>query len=337
MLNDTVLEQIRKYYKEDGHFRVRSIRSQSRDFSILCEFEVCFASGNKVHLYIKKYRMECFYNPEEMVQKEFTVLNKYQFLFDNNDKFGIVRHIIAIPEDLVLVSEYIDGDNLFDLSSSIFAPFRKKYLCQSYWDCGKLLKVLHESQKRYDYFDFESMIEYVDVRLENLCNNDSRYFSAFKRLEILNVLRQLCNMYTSEKLVISGLHGDFIPPNIIVGYKKLFLIDFSNFMYGPIHDDICYFLVFSYVQRLKLPYLNNYLKELENQFIKGYEATYLDQTLFLLFMLKHLINYAWRVLMNITNQKYHGLKKYYYYRLYRKIISRIEWLCSENKKSDLCG
>ena len=326
MLNNTVLEQIRKYYKEDGHFRVRSIRCRSRDFSIVREVEVCFASGNKAHLHIKKYRKECFSNPEEMVQKEFTISNKYQSLFDNDDKFGIVRHIIALPEDLILVSEHIDGDNLFDLSSTIFAPLRKKYLCQIYWDCGKLLKVLHESQRRYDYFDFQSMVEYVDIRLENLCNNDSIYLSAFKRLEILNVFRRLCNMYASEKLVISGLHGDFIPPNIIVGPPKLFLIDWSNFRYGPIYNEIGYFLVFSYVQRLKALCHKEFLERFENQFMKGYDATDLDRNLLALFMLKHLINFAWRILMNIRNQRYYGVKKYYYYRLYKILFHKIDAL-----------
>ena len=329
ILGDSIVEKIKEYYRLKGRFiLVRKGGEQRRLFSTIQYFEIHLSSPphKKIKLCVKKYRKGCFSNLEQRVESEYKGSRKYRKFFLNDDEFYIINYITYIPDELTLVSEYCDGMDLINLQK--FYVIMKDKIKRIYFNCGRFLKKLHDIDKQVDHYIFPQLLKYNGLRLAKLSENDGRYFNEMMHREILLLMETLCKQYDKKELLHVGLHGDFAPSNIRVSEDNLYLLDFCNFKKGLIYEDIAYFLTYTLIDCLM--YVTNMKKYniLRKAFLNGYSAQ-LDQGLLDLFMLKHLVNYAWGTFMRMEDKRFKIVKKYFDRRIYFKSIKQISLICSK--------
>ena len=323
------MDIIKQHYDEDDiyFFKKKPIK---RRFSTIQKCDVLLPSGNKETLLIKKYHKGCFSDIQDRAKREYRISKSYRLKFQHNNKYHIINYIAFIPDELILISQYIEGIDLFDLFNAFFSIKRK--IKQLFFDCGEFLNKFHSIENRLEYFNFKDLLKYIDIRLRKLSNTCDKYFSEDLREKIIYIIKKNIQKYADKKLLNVGLHGDYIPPNIRISENnKLFLLDFSNYRYGLIYDDIGYFISFFFYG---MQFLSSSKKKqcLIKRFLMGYNFT-LEQPLLNLFVLKHLINLAWGTLKNLNNKEYRGIKNYYYYYVYNRLVDQISSICINSSKN----
>lgn len=327
IINDKLLETLLGHY-ETSDLKVKFITNNNRAFSDVSIWDIYISSKWQDKICVKIYKRSSFSDIQQRVYNEFHSSNKYRALFDCDTDFQIVENIGLISDDITIVSKYVDGVDLYDYIKRF--P-REQCLENLFYKCGLFMKNFHLQKQYESSFDFEKLIEYVDIRLKKLCENDGRKFVLSDRESVLRKLIQLSSKYIkNNKMTYCGIHGDFIPPNIRVKPNgKLCLLDFSNFRSSLPYDEIGYFLAFMWCQDLKFPRSATFSSLIIKRFFSGYGPS-IDQELLSLFYLKHLINQAWGTLKIIKKNEDVVIKSMLLKIRYEKMLAYISTMADDN-------
>lgn len=300
-----------------------------RETSIVEKWSLKLISKKTKCIYIKKYRDDYYDDPSIICRKEFESAALYDGYFPASGCFHVVVPIFADLEVGVLVSEEAKGRDLFNITNSyLYRFFNRAILIKAYKESGRALKEFHKKTIGMEVFNYGELSSYINVRLEKLRSSVLTEFSEKDCNDIRNFFSDVGASLDGTLVSSASLHGDFVPPNMILDTDQLYLLDFSQFREGVVIDEICYFLVFCYFQGFKLN--KRYWGLLGQEFLIGYglEVNESNQKLIMLYFIKHLLNCLSRVSMWIEQSDSNSIKVIYLKWQYRKIKKLLLGICS---------
>ena len=286
------------------------LRFEERPASQIFKIKVSLELGNK-NIFVKISKLDNNISIDELQRK---IIREYEIgkiVYSNlyeTTKYSAIKMIACFHEYYALVTEECLGD----LLSSIIIKYGKlypdkqscNYLKSMCYNCGLLLKNIQDTTWQGKIFDPYELIEYIDIRLKKLVRDERMVFDEKMRQGILEYLRKQTVLIDKDDLRIAGVHGDFGPNNILVENQTVKVMDYADFQYGSIYQDITYFY-----QRLE-NFLHNPIFSpgtiivLQDEFCKGYSPQInIEHPLFTMFRIRHVINNLRSILLKTTVQK----------------------------------
>jgi thiamine kinase-like enzyme len=213
---------------------------------------------------------------EQQVHDEYEVLDKLHKSFPSNHNLGVIKPVACFPDCLALVTEEQSG-----LKFSTFFKSARVYSREKQFNelvgltraCGHWLRCFQEfmhGESRTLTYDFQELFNYCEVRLERLSRSRPHEFTKELCKAILDFVKHTIYEVNPLKLQIVGRHNDFTPNNMIVSGRRLIVLDFAGFSYGPICCD--YVKFWSGLDSIVgSPLVSSAaVEELKNAFVGGY-------------------------------------------------------------------
>jgi hypothetical protein len=304
-------------------------RPASQIFKIKVLLELC----NK-NIFVKISRLCNNISIDELQKK---IVREYEIgkmVYSNlceTTKYSAIKMIACFPEYYALITEECQGDSL----SSIVIKYGKlypdkqrcNYLKSVCYNCGLLLKNIQDTTGQEKIFDLYGLIEYIDIRLKKLVTDEMTIFDEKMRQGILEYLRKQTVMVNKDDLRVAGAHGDFGPNNILVENQTVKIMDYADFQYSSIYQDITYFY-----QRLenfmhKPIFRPRTIHSLQDAFCQGYSSEIIiNNPIFMMFRVRHVINNFRSILLGTTVPQ--GKQLLFYKTMFNEMICKgyIRWL-----------
>lgn len=309
------------------------LKFEERPVSQLFKVKVCFDSESR-NIFIK-IEKPCDSQSKEQFKenlvKGYEIGRMLYERFSHENEYSAVNLIACFPEQYTLVTEECIGDTL----SSIIVNYAKwyptkqklKFLNKICYNCGLMIRNIHEATQRDGLFDIQELIEYIDIRLRKSVADERTVFNEEMRQKILKYLRNQALLINKNDLRIAGTHGDFGPENIFVENQTVKSMDYADFPNGSIYQDITYFY-----QRLenfmhKPIFRPRTIHALQNAFCQGYGLEADPQKpIFMMFRVRHVINNFRSIFLGKIIPK--GEQLPFYKRIFNEMILKgyLQWL-----------
>jgi len=228
-------------------------------------------------LFVKQYssheRDRCFWNSQ--LYRDFEVMKALSQWTRDRETFKVVRPYFVIPDELILVTKYIEGENLSYLFSRALRFSRLTapsfgHLHRIVGFAGNALAELQSLNRNVllDLFGQQDMEDYITKILLNfdeaaLYLNKAGFFSDLVEAG----MRSLQSVIGTLKLTDQGCfqHTDFMLGNLLVdGQGRLFLFDFPNAGIGLPYFDVAHFITsledLSYLRTVSEKHVQNLVK-----------------------------------------------------------------------------
>ncbi|MDI6780498.1 MAG: phosphotransferase [bacterium] len=323
---------------EDEYFKTKVLnfeilRFEERPASQLFNIKVLLDSGSK-NIFVKISKLRSNISIDDL-QKEIAM--EYEIgkmvsdhLYETN-KYSAIKMIVCFPEYYALVTEECQGDllNSIIIKHGKLYPNKQRcnYLKSICYNCGLLLKNIHDTTLQDEIFDLHELIEYIDIRLKKSVVDERIVFDEKMRQGILKYLRKQIPMISKDDLRVVGTHGDFGPNNILIENQTVKIMDYADFQYDSMYQDITYFY-----QRLENLMHNPIFRPvtihaLQDAFCQGYSSEIIiNKPIFMMFRVRHVINNFRSILMGTIVPQ--GKQLPFYKKIFNEIICKkyIEWL-----------
>ncbi len=300
---------------EDEYFKTKILkfeilRFEERPASQIFKIKALLDSGSK-NIFVKISKLRNNMSIDEL-QKE--IVREYEIgkmVYDHlyeTTEYSAIKMIACFLDYYAIVTEECQGDSLNSIIIKYGRLYPNKqrcnYLKSICYNCGLLLKNIHDTTQQDEIFDIHELIEYIDIRLNKLVADKQMVFDEKMRQGILKYLGKQSLMVAKDDLRIAGTHGDFAPNNLLVENQTVKIMDCADFQYSSIYRDITYFY-----QRLE-NFLHNpifrpgTINALQDAFCKGYNPQInIASPLFTIFRIRHVINNFRSIVLKTTVPK----------------------------------
>ncbi|MEW6096850.1 MAG: hypothetical protein AB1567_10050 [bacterium] len=332
----------KSYWENDELIRLEPIRFFEMPYSNILKVKLIFKNGCQ-NIYIKIFKLEQetiqmleldmdSKKPIEVMENkikiDFEMAKSLYQEFKKYPGYSTIKPIAVFPQYLAVVSEEIQGENLAKIleKEAMFYPTLNtlKTLSSYLNGCGKWLRIFQKitQKEKNGKLNLDSIIEYVDIRMKKMADNPNVKFSKILREEVIKYFEKQKRCIKDSDLIISGIHGDFAPVNIIIDGDRIICSDFNMSMYGSTYHDLTRFYHQLQLFLYKPIFRPKTILRLQKSFLGGYgvELDIISQPIFKLFMIQHVIcHYFGLVMLKRRPWREH---------LYNKLVCRrhLQWL-----------
>lgn len=327
-----------KYFEREQVIALEQASVYSGLYWNTYRYKVDFSNTRK-YIYIKVHKeAENLTNQakrselQQRVGASYENLSRVYASFKAFSGYSVIKPIACFPEWIALITEESPGIDLWTLirKKAKFYPSKtnlhllKKY-CRA---CGKWLAIFQQITRRPDLdpCEFDSFIETLDSSLSTLIHKQNSMFSNEFRQRIIGFCQQLILSIPDEDRMVSGLHYDFAPVNILIHEDKITVLDLEDLRNGVIYYDSIYFY-YHLNLLLETPiYRPATVAKLQKAFIEGF-GTLLDlsKNVVTLCLIHNVID----SLLYLSHHREHvsWYKKLYDKLLYKKHIHWLQNVC----------
>ncbi len=184
---------------------------------------------------------------QQQVMDSYTNLQRLYEGFRPFSGYSVIKPIACFPEWLTLVTEESPGTDVWSIirEKAKFYPSATdvkelENICQS---CGKWLTLFQQITRtpEQDPYDLSTIIELFDSYLSKLVNHPNGMFPGEYQEQVIDFCRQLVLSIPDDDRVVSGIHGDFAPVNILIQNGEITVLDLETPKYGLMYWDSTYF------------------------------------------------------------------------------------------------
>ncbi len=299
------------------------------------KYRVSFPDGEYKNIYIKTSKESGNQmKPKKHLELQQHITDSYENLqrvhegFKKFPDYSSIKPLTCFPEWLTLITEESLGRDVWSIirEKAKFYPSeitlqKLENICQA---CGKWLALFQQITKNpdCDLYKFDSIIELFDTYLSRLERRQNITFPGKFREKIIDFCQQLVLSIPDEDRIVTEIHGDFAPVNILVHNDEIIVLDIETPKYGPIYWDVTYFH-YHLSTLLDVPiYRPTTITRLQEAFMQGCEisldpskkvvtlCTIHNVIISLLFLVYHREHVSW-------------YRKLYDRILYKKLICRL--------------
>ncbi len=272
----------------------------------------------------------------DRLQTEFEVAKQLRASLHEQREAAIVRPVAYYPELLALVTEEAAGNGLAEIIIAACKRWSlRNALNQAVLHCrraGIALAAIQAATRASRRFNAEELLEYAQIRLQRLRDNDTVPFSSEDYKRIWNFLEHALAKIPRAQLGQCGCHGDYAPFNLLADKERVTVLDFSMFKTGSCYNDATYFhhRVEGYLH--KPIFSASAIRAVQSAFLEGYNQAsnrardpIEKDLLFRVMWMKHVIN-NYSALMR--NRVGHGRRQSWAVRAFHQHVFRRynDWL-----------
>ncbi len=292
---EAFLQSPRVKVLEIGAIRdVVEVKRFERPYSRQGVFQLIGEKGKR-SVYVKIYK-NWRNKPAEQFTKELeTEFRTMEFWYEQLQEFSeftTFRPLFFSRELHCIITEAASGDNLAELviqKARWFPPRAvKERLARHVSRSGELLARFQAKTQQEELYDYQAIIEDVDIRLKQLVEIPHSGFRAADRERVLKFYREHLPQAQRQPVHKVVMHRDFGLGNILVNDSQVIVHDFNRLEYG--HPYMDFTRLFHQLEMLsyKPIYRPCTIRYLQDAYCKGYQFQG-DTTdiVFRFFLLRH--------------------------------------------------
>ena len=229
----------------------------------------------------------------KQLEHEFTSSRFLASTFSGETGLGVAEVLAYYPDIPALVWGEVEGVTLGVMAArqarGIPSESRLLQIETACRGAGRWLRVLQAATPvEGQHLSLNAMIDYVDVRLERICELGPRGLGAEWRAAVRRVFTEA--RPAPDDLRLAAIHGDFSLSNIMYGGNRVVAIDFTRFGTGSIYYDVSR-LYHQLGLLLHKPWFRPAtIARLRRALLAGYDARLRpDQPVFQLHLIQHLL------------------------------------------------
>lgn len=215
---------------------------------------------------------------EESMQKlttEFCVLERIWNSAHASFQTTIPRPVALLPEAGAAVFEAVQGTPMTTLlkrqANLLTGPFCMRKMCRVARRCGDWLRSFHAFTAKpvaeHDSGHYVAKLSYW------LGKSERRGLETETAKSLWDAANRACENFVTVPVAMAGVHGDFIPQNILVSGNRIFVIDFASFKEPePIYEDLGLFVAYLRLLAGARPYSGRTILAMTRAFLDGYGA-----------------------------------------------------------------
>lgn len=224
------------------------VDEQKRIASRLLEVDLLKDDIILMTIYIKRLygdrESKSYARHRKRIKNEFDILKKTYNETNSNCDFSVVRPLAVYPDSLSLVTCSAGDKTVINLFKSSIAwwnygdSFDKSRKIAA--DCGRFLFMMQENNfVRHETVDSGELITKIHNMLDVIFKNEVIFHYKIKESIDSFVNKNFSKL--SESIVLSKIHGDYTPSNILVKDEKIFVLDFGDCDVGSVYLDMARF------------------------------------------------------------------------------------------------
>ena len=263
---------------------VEPLHSSSRSYSRHLTCRVRLTDGTEHVVFVKfvsgvskdKARLE------ELVAGDNAVSCHLYEAFRSSHGFSVPRPLAYSRDHLMLISEHVDGTRLQDKiirTARLFARsdaiaeleadcFRSGRWLQKFQQETRTFALARKTPGRDDLLDAPAIVRLIVERVDRL--RSSRVLNHAEAHRLVAFAETAARLVKPDESMISGIHADFFPGNVIVDGETVIGIDFVMFRRGSIHFDPTYFIFQLETLAAQVMFRRAVIERLEQAFLNGY-------------------------------------------------------------------
>ncbi len=273
---------------------VTRLRRFERPYSVQAVYRITGQNGTR-DVYVKWFK-NWRNKPEDQFKREIAVeYQTIQFWYEQLAEFeGITtfRPLFYSEEHDCVITEATEGENLAEVVQRLargWVPASTRTQLGNYFHrSGQLLRHFQEKTKRDSFYDYQHLVEDVDIRLKQLVDIPHSGFSANDRERVLAFYRRHIQVGTLPRFPEVVLHRDFGMGNILVNDHQVVIHDFNRMEYGHPYFDFTRLYHQLIMLGYKPIYLPGTIRYLQTAYCQGYGVTCgPNDVVFRFFLLRH--------------------------------------------------
>lgn len=265
-------------------------------------------------------------------QKEYQTLKLLEKKFSGQDEFFLPRSFGCLEEENIIFLVEIKGKKLSDMIKKSLRgmPSREKIERSEkiFFKVGRWLKFFQDKTAKDEILEF-NIDEFKDKLNKKYLMCQELNLRPDTEVLIKKFLKSIDNGKISAKLKVVGKHGDFTVSNVYVDKEKVCVLDFSDFGYEFMYDDLCIFLITLEGYRNNLVIPNKIIRRLHDFFLQGYGNDITTSNLFNIFMFSNILEVLSWAREIVVNHAYHKWQKRCYIKFYENYLRKFCLLAVE--------
>lgn len=262
-------------------------------------FKITLASTNgPLTIYLKLPRINKN-NPEEAKTRIRTEYDTMSLLHSKQTdvRYGVARPLIFYRDPPALVTLQAAGQSLAAYLSGGLSwaakinHQRKKAAFLALERCAEWLNSFQEITKLNapSEYDGTELLKYIHRRLILLEQADGNAYPERFRDKVMAHLESSLSNACKEGLVLAGRHNDFASHNIIMDDKRLSVIDFTMFDYGPVQCDASSLWFELEIMKSDPRYPKDSVTTMQQIFLDTYGRSKIDNGVFAVALTRHVV------------------------------------------------
>jgi hypothetical protein len=279
---------------------------QERPFSRLLRVRVESSNGPLAHLFVKAFKPKDGPDGIDMMRARVagdfaTTLNVHRAMSSHGD-LGAVRPVACYPEHLMIVTEEVAGRTLLEelCASACWFPrdATLQRLAATTANVGRWIRAFQATDYRGGVVSPESLLDYIDVRLERLVEHADDVDDG-RRRQVLDHVAWLCARIPAADLQETRVHSDLSLGNVLVPPGRVVVLDFAMAGWGTRLHDLTRVFVQIDLLRVKPHLQRSVVRVLQRSLVRGFDRTLTeDAPLFRLLVLLHRVNHLTTLTVN---------------------------------------
>lgn len=282
--------------------RLTTVELQERPYSFIARMGVHRQGEGPAftHVFVKAVKVAGGVEERERMRRrvahEFEVTRR---VFDATKLHGdvaVVPPIVCYPEHLIIATQQVDGDTLFDYVSeraSWFAWQRNvSEMTAMMAATGRWLTEFQSLDRDGGHVTLEWFEDYVDIRLRRLVADSRGRFREPDRQRTLSHINALWTQVRADHLREVAIHADLALSNVMVAGSRIVVLDFAMAQRGGILHDLSRLYVQIELLAVKPQLRPSALREAQAALLAGFDPSLTrDSAAMRLYSLLHRVNH----------------------------------------------
>ncbi len=320
--------------------QLRHIQTIKRVYSSVIEVHITASNHEPVDAFIKIYSPIKGTSSDEInrrVEQDFKISGMLYGKMKDDPELSVVRPLVYLPEFMTIVTEKSPGIQFQELlnKSARYYPSKdaRTELEKICFNCGRWLKLFQDiTCLHYDgALNTDEMLQDYERRTKWLVGSEKIPFDEQQRSKILHYVRSTKEALPPDMLIVSGVHGDFGPGNLLADETNVIVLDFAMYRYGSIYMDLTYFWHQLETLLLKPIFRPSVVTRLQRALLDGYDKSLHEKKpfqtlpLFKIFRIQHLVTRLAGMLPKHPDMS--AFKRLYQARVAKLSITQLDDIC----------
>lgn len=263
----------------------------------------------------------------ERLRRDFETSRRLSMAMEHDPSLSVVRPIACFDEHLAIVTEEVPGTNMLALlerdatrlsSDSAVAAVERQ--CEN---VGRWVRLFQRIEGGTAAISFDSLREYIDVRLRKLVGLSRAQFDEDDRARVLAYLDRRGAEVGPSDLVEVAVHADLAPANVIAAGDRVVVLDFTMTRRGARYLDVARFYAQLDLLTAKPLFPARIVGALQAALLRGFDPDLTDRRPLLeVLVLSQAVNHL-STLATKPGRLHSRIYNWYVRRWHRRWISRV--------------